>query len=312
MHTCRGNDPMKLTLLWIASCLLFAAPLNAVEEFPVVTTTPDLAAIARAVIGEAASVYAISRPDQDPHYVQAKPSHMAKLRRARAVVYTGLQLEIGWISKLLEGSRNPTVMPGRPGNLDASKAIERILEVPTGEVDRSMGDIHPEGNPHYLLDPRNGILAAGWMALEFGALDPQNADRYLANAEAFEADIKGAITKWEMRAAPLRGLKVIAHHKQWEYLVDWLGLDLVGYVEDRPGISPSPRHIHDLERLIRSDRIETIIKAHYVPSRAPEILADRTGARALTLPATVTGKDGIDTYRDLFDTIIERLVTASE
>ena len=139
---------MRRLSLGLLILLSTAAPLQAGEKFAVVTTTPDLADIARTIIGEAGTVYAIARPDQDPHYVQAKPSHMVKIRKADAVVYNGLELEIGWLPKLLEGARNPSVMPGRPGNLDASRAIDHLLEVPGGEVDRSMGDIHPEGNPH--------------------------------------------------------------------------------------------------------------------------------------------------------------------
>ncbi len=300
---------MKYTaILGLLALLVAATPLQAGKEFVVVTTTLELAAIARAVVGEAGTVHAIARPDQDPHYVQAKPSHMVKLRKADAVVYTGMQLEIGWLPKLLEGARNPAIMPGRPGNLYASSAVERVLEVPAGEVDRSHGDVHPEGNPHYTLDPNNGVRVAKWMALRFGELDRERAGQYRANAEKFAARMEAKIAGWERRAESLKGLKVIAYHKQWEYLVDWLDLDLVGYIEDRPGIAPSPRHIQDLEKRIRSERIGILIMAHYVPSRAPGILADRTGARAVTLPATTTGKDGVETYSDLFDCILRRLL----
>lgn len=298
----------SIVILAVVALLVTATPLQAGKEFSVVATTLELAAIARAVVGEAGTVYGIARPDQDPHYVQAKPSHMVKLRKADAVLYTGLQLEIGWLPKLLEGARNPAIMPGRPGNLYASCAIERILEVPAGDVDRSQGDVHPEGNPHYILDPHNGVRVAKWMALRFGELDRSRAELYRANAEKFTARVESHIERWERKAESLKGLKVIAYHKQWEYLVDWLDLDLVGYIEDRPGIAPSPRHIQDLEKRIQGERIGIILMAHYVPSRAPEILADRTGARALTLPATATGKDGVETYSDMFDCILGQLL----
>lgn len=302
---------MKRIILGILAILLISTQTRARGEFTVVATTPDLGAIARAVLGNSGKVYVLARPDEDPHYIQSKPSYMVNLRDANAVVYSGLQLEIGWLPKILEGARNPNIMPGKPGNLDASKAIERILEIPAGEVDRSMGDIHPEGNPHFLLDPRNGVRVARWMALQFGKLDPAHAGDYSGNAEKFAQILNGKIAQLEILTKPLKGLKIIAYHKQWEYLADWLGFQVVAYVEDRPGIPPSPKHIMELQALIRNEKINIIINANFTPSQAPEKLAGMTGAKALILPATVTGIDGVNDYPDIFDNIIKKLKEAA-
>lgn len=288
-------------------CLAFCTLSWAGSTLVVVTTTPDLGSIVQAVLGSEGTVHVVARVDQDPHYVQAKPSHMVKLRKADALVYTGLQLEIAWLPKLLEGAHNAKIMAGRPANLDASKAIDTILEVPTGDVDRGMGDIHPDGNPHYLLDPRNGTAVAQWLQVRFSELWPEHEDAFAANTARFTAEMTRSIADWEARANKIGHLKIIANHKQWEYLVSWLGLDLVGYVEDRPGIPPSPRHIGDLTRLISEKKIPVIVKAHYVASQAADRLAERTDAKLIVLPATVTGKPGNTTYAGLFETILNLL-----
>ena len=286
-------------------------PSRAGGRFVVVATTPELATIAGEVLGQPGSVYSIAKPDEDPHYVPAKPSQMVKLRDANAVVYNGLELEIGWLPLLLGGARNPNIMPGRPGNLDASKAIKKILEVPTGEVDRSMGDIHPMGNPHYMMSPYNCILVAKWMAEQFGKLDGANAQTYHANAAKFENMMQNRIGQWEKQAQSLNNLKIIAYHNTWVYLADWLHLNVMGYIEDRPGIPPTPRHIMDLQQLIKSQSIKIIIKESFTPPHAPDSLAKATGAKVVVLPSTVTGEEGVKSYPDIFEQIIKRLLDAA-
>ncbi len=301
---------MKNIFAGIIVLLLICEPVRSERKFNIVATTPELAAIACEIAGEAGIVHTIARPDQDPHYLQAKPSHMVTLRHADAVIYTGLQLEIGWLPRLLEGARNPVILPGRAGNLNASDAIGTFLEVPGAEVDRSMGDVHPEGNPHFIYDPRNGVEVAGWLARRLAELDPGSADLYIENAEKFKIEMDGLIKGWERGTAHLKGRRIIAYHKQWEYLVEWLGLELVAYIEDKPGIPPSPRHVRELEQLIPAEGISFLFKAHFVPSRAPAILADRTGAKLVVLPGTVTGAEGNETYGQWIGGIIEILSTS--
>ena len=300
--------------LFLTGVLVFVfsgTPPAAAGQFKVVATTPELADIAGVVLGRPGSVYSIARPDEDPHYVQAKPSQMIKLRDANVVVYNGLELEIGWLPNLLEGARNPNIMPGKPGNLDASKALKKVLEVPTGEVDRSMGDIHPMGNPHYMINPYNGILVAKWMAEQFGKLDGANAQMYRANAAKFESMMRNRIGQWEKQAQSLSNLKIIAYHNTWIYLTDWLHLNVMGFIEDRPGIPPTPRHIMEIEQLVKSNNIKIIIKSPFNPTQASDSLANATGAKVIALPTTVTGQDGVKSYPDIFEQIIKLLSEAA-
>lgn len=275
----------------------------------VVTTTSDLAAIARGVGGSAVAVEAVARGYEDPHYLQAKPSYMRRLRGADLLIYNGLELEIGWLPLLIQGCRNPLVLPGATGNLDASAGV-LILEIPGGEVDRSMGDIHPEGNPHYTMDPRNGLVIAATIAARLEQLSPENAELFAANLQAFQAELRQHIAEWEEQLAHLRGDQVITYHKQWEYLASWLGLDIAGYIEEKPGIPPAPRHVAHLIGLMQNSGITVILHANFVDARPAERVAVRSAATALELPAAVDGEEEISTYVELFDVIVHRLAAA--
>ena len=277
-------------------------------QLEVVTTTQDLAAIARAVGGDAVAVRSIARGYWDPHYVEAKPSYMRHLNRADLLIYNGLELEIGWLPLLIQGSRNRRVMPGSPGSLDASEGLP-ILEVPVGQVDRSMGDIHPQGNPHYTLDPRHGKAIAAAIRERFKSLAPEQGQTFEANCDTFQLRLSERIEVWERAARSLRGRKIVAFHKQWEYLADWLGLEIVDYVEVKPGIPPSPRHISRLVELIERENIVLLLGANFGDTRAAEKVAERAGIRLLTLPASVDGEEGIVSYEDLFEAVVTRIVS---
>lgn len=296
---------MRYTLV---SCLLAATTLvgAASAELRVVTTTADLAALARAVSGDAVDVRAIARGTQDPHYLDARPSYMRTLNRADLLVYNGLELEIGWLPLLVEGSRNPRVLAGRPGSLGAAAGID-VLEKPAGQIDRSAGDIHPEGNPHYTLDPRNGLLIANAIAARLAQLQPENAAAFETGQQAFATALAARLAAWQPRVQALRGTPVVAHHKQWEYLAAWLGLDIVGYLENKPGIPPSPRHVTELVEHMRTRSVAIVMHSTFVDPRAAEGLAARAGARAVELPASTGAVDGVDDYLDLFDEILRRL-----
>ncbi|GIX07446.1 MAG: adhesin [Candidatus Poribacteria bacterium] len=270
----------------------------------VVTTTPDLAALAREVGGEQVEVTAIVNGLQDPHYVEAKPTHIRRLNRADLLIYNGMELEIGWLPLLIEGSRNPRLLPGSLGLMDASEAVEVKLEVPQGEVDRSQGDVHPLGNPHYLLDPRNGVQVARAIAERLGQIDPDHQKSYLARAERFAEEMAERIARWERETEVLRGLEVIAYHRTWSYLSAWLGFHVVGYFEEKPGIPPGPRHLAILESLVRSRGVQVALAAHYNPLRGLEAFARRAGIRLVVLPASVEAREDVRSYPELFDRIV--------
>ena len=290
----------------ILGLLLLVGAVDA-AQLEVVTTTQDLAAIARAVGGDAVEVRSITRGYWDPHFVEAKPSYMRHLNRADLLIYNGLELEIGWLPLLIQGGRNRRVMPGSLGSLDASTGLP-IREVPVGQVDRSMGDIHPEGNPHYTLDPRNGKMIAAAIRERLKALAPEQGQTFEANSDTFQLRLSKRMEVWEHTARSLRGRKIVAFHKQWEYLADWLGLEIVDYVEVKPGIPPSPRHIARLVELIERENITLLLRANFGNTRAAEKVAERAGIWLLTLPASVRGEEGIVSYEDLFDAIVTRIV----
>jgi zinc/manganese transport system substrate-binding protein len=277
-----------------------AAPLR------VVTTTSDLAALARAVGGEEVKVVSLARGDQDPHYVPAKPSLSRKLSDGDLLVYVGLELEIGWLPLLVQASRNPKVQSGRPGSLAASQGID-ILEVPQGEVSRAEGDVHPEGNPHYWLDPRNGRVIARVIAERLGELRPGSRSTFTANLQAFEDELDRRLAGWEEHLAPLRGVAVVADHKQWEYLAGWAGFRLVDYIEPRPGIPPGPRHLLRLAERMKEEKVVAVIYADFWSPNTAEETADRGGTTAVRLPASVGSRPGIDSYFDLFDVLVGEL-----
>lgn len=290
----------------IAVCLLSTAGGAAAEKLRVVTTTAELAAIARAVGGELVEVKAIARGDQDPHYLEAKPSYMSLVNKADLLIYNGLELEIGWLPLLVQGGRNPRVLSGQPGNLEASASIP-VLELPSGELDRSQGDVHPLGNPHYTLDPRNGLIIAQTIATRLQILDPGDAETFSRNLKQFQQELQQHIGQWERRAKDLRGRRVVTYHKNLEYLADWLGLVVADYIEDKPGVPPSPRHIAELVDHMKRDGMQVILYANFQEAMAPERVASQANALALALPISVGGEPGIATYADLFETILGRL-----
>ncbi len=270
----------------------------------VVTTTTDLAAIAEALGGGRVKVRSIAKGAQDPHYVAAKPSYMRLLNRADLLLYVGLQLEIGWLSLLVEGARNPGLV-----SLTLSKGIS-VLEVPEGEVTRAQGDIHPEGNPHYWLDPRNGFVMAKRISQQFKALAPDDGPYFEQRLNRFEEQLRGGIRKWKQQMLPYRGQEIVAYHKQWEYLANWLGLSIMGYVEDKPGIPPAPKHVARLTRTIRGRKVKALLVSSFINPRIPQSVANKAGTKMVVLPASVKGEKGVKTYNDLFDSIVGRLVPA--
>lgn len=274
----------------------------------VVTTVTDLAWVVQSIGGDRVQVTALCKGYQDPHYLQAKPSYAKDLKKADLLLFTGLELEVAWLPRLLDTARNPKLRPGSPDLVDASAAVDGILEIPTGPTDRSQGDIHPLGNPHYVLDPRKLIPIGEAVSRALADADPDGAEAYAAGYDRFQTDLTAKIAAWETRAEPLRGKPIVAFHKQWEYLADWLGLDILDYIENRPGVPPSPRHVSELIDAMKAKKAQLVICAPFVDVHAAQEVARRGGARQVVLPSSVGGVDGTDTYPQLIDTILGRLL----
>jgi zinc/manganese transport system substrate-binding protein len=272
----------------------------------VVTSIETFADLARQVGGDRVEVKALSRGTMDPHFVEPKPNLVLELNRADLLVYVGLELEIGWLPPLVLGARNPKIQPGQPGNLDASSRIP-VLDVPATKVDRSLGDIHPQGNPHYWLPPANALIVARAIAERLSTIDPAGAAAYKSNLERFGADLGRRRVEWEKRAAGLRGTKVVPYHKSWSYVSAWLGLIEVDAVEPKPGIPAPPSHIAQLIGLMRKENIKVILMESFYPRNTVELVAQKAGARALVLPSDVGATADATDYVHLVDALVRKL-----
>jgi zinc/manganese transport system substrate-binding protein len=299
---------MKTILICLLGVVLLegtalAAPLH------VVTTTEDLAAIAREVGSPLVEVESLTRGTQDPHFLEARPSMILKVSRADLFIEIGAELEIGWAPPLLIGARNPAIQPGAPGFLDVSNNVE-LLEVPTGGVDRSQGDVHPLGNPHYQLDPENGKAIAQSIAKKLTALLPDQSEKINQNLKEFYRRLDDAITRWKNQMKPYEGTKVVTYHKSWSYFTKRFGLNVIDYVEDKPGIPPSPTHINQLIAAMKQEKPKLIIMEPWFSHSIPDLLTRETGAKIVVLPPSVGGVEGVKTYFDLFDHLISQLTKA--
>ncbi len=298
----------KCNLIWVLTApMLFSS--SAFAKLKVVATTPDLAAIAREVGGDRIEVSHIVRPDQEPHSLEPKPSFSVILNQADLLIEIGLELESGWLPILLTQSRNPKIQPGQMGHLTVTKNL-RILEIPTGPIDRSMGDVHPDGNPHYTLDPRNGLIIAKTIEERLAALDPPNAATYGSNLAVFVERLARKIKGWERDLAPLRGTKLISFHKDFSYFMDWSGLVIAELIELRPGIPPSPAHILSLVDLIQRDKISLIVTEYFCDPKPGREISRKTGVKNIHLPAATGGDGTAPIYETLFDTVVARLKEA--
>jgi zinc/manganese transport system substrate-binding protein len=295
----------KTVLTGIALLVLATAPVRAAVE--VFACEPEWAALANELGGNAVATTAATTARQDPHYIQARPSLIAAVRKADLLVCSGADLEIGWLPLLLRKGNNPRIQPGQPGYLMASQFVVR-LEIPT-VLDRAQGDLHAQGNPHIQTDPRNIGLVAREVAQRLQQIDPANAGDYAQSLAAFETKWNAAIGQWQDQAAPLRGKKVVVHHKSWAYL---LGLVEVATLESKPGVPPSAAHLNELLVQLKADPAALIIRAPYQDPQPSEWLTKQTGIPNAALPFTVGGTpDATDLY-SLFDVTIRILLEKME
>lgn len=301
-----------LSILLALGTTLYSTSRVTAQELNVVTTLPSLASITEQIGGDNIRVSSITRGVQDAHYVEAKPSYMVRLNKADLLVYSGLELEIGWLPLLIRGARNGKITVGANGNLNASLALsdDQVLERPRGEVDRSMGDVHPSGNPHYLLDPNNCIRVAELIADKLIELDPPNRTYYEQNLDGFTSRLQEKIEEFERLAAHLEGVEVVCYHVHWSYLLEWLGIRTIGFIELRPGIPPTPRHKRDIIQLMQDKGIEVVVISSWKePTRAQEV-ANAADATLVVLPGEVGAMRGTDDYITWIEYMITHLVEA--
>jgi zinc/manganese transport system substrate-binding protein len=298
-----------LSIAVLLGAALSANATSAFAQLNVITATEDLASLAQEVGGDKIKVESLARGYQDPHFVEAKPSFVLKLNKADLLIVVGRELEIGWLPVLITQSRNSKIQPGGPGYLDASQTA-KILELPTGQITRAMGDVHPMGNPHYWLDPENGRRIAKAILEKFSQMDSKNAS-YFAQREAdFEKRLTEAQARWKAAMAPYNKVKVVTYHRSWANFADAFGLDVIGYVEPKPGIPPTPQHTLDVIQAIKAQNVKVIIVEPYFDTKTPNSIAAATGAKVLVMPPSVGGVPAATDYFKLFDTDVNMLVAA--
>lgn len=278
------------------------------DKVQVITTTEDLAALVREVGGDRVTVDALAKGYQDPHFVEPKPSFILKLHNADLLVVIGRELEVGWLPPLLTQSRNAKIQPGNPGFLDASAGV-RILDLPTGQITRAMGDVHAQGNPHYWLDPDNGRIIAKAIAAALGRIAPADQAYFDVRYADFDRRLAEAQKRWAAAMAPYQGTKVVTYHRSWPNFTERFGLDVIGYVEPKPGIPPSPGHTLDVMGEMKRQQVKLILVEPYFDLKTPDAIARAVGGTVLVLTPSVGGvKDAID-YVTLFDFNINLLTT---
>lgn len=294
---------MLRKLLVIAGLLLAAH--NASAALNVLACEPEWASLTQELAGDLARVTAATTARQDPHHIEARPSLIARARNADLLVCSGAELEIGWLPLLQRESGNARIQPGRAGYFEAAEYV-RLLEKSAG-ADRSQGDVHPGGNPHFQADPRNLPKVANALAQRLAQLDPANAATYTARNQDFQKRMTTAIARWEKDAAGLRGVPVVVHHKSWSYLADWLGLKVVADLEPKPGIEPSVSSLAGLLDQLKRQPARLILRSAYQSPKPSEWLADHAGITAVELPYTVGGSATAKDLFGLFDDTIAKL-----
>jgi zinc/manganese transport system substrate-binding protein len=293
----------------LAAVLLSAAPARAALK--VVATTQDLESLAKEVGGDKIETESLAKGYQDPHQVEPKPSFVLKLNKADLLIVVGRELEIGWLPPLINQARNPKIQPGADRYLDASN-FAHILEIPTGQITRAMGDVHPQGNPHYWLSPENGRRIAQGIQKKLAEISPADAAYFAQRYADFDKRLADAEKRWTAEMSPYRGAKIVTYHRSWPNFVETYGLNVIGYVEPKPGIPPSPSHTFELTQEMKKQGADIIIIEPYFDSKTPNAIGRDTGAQVVTLAPSVGGAKGapVADYIQLFDYDVRTLVAA--
>jgi zinc/manganese transport system substrate-binding protein len=296
---------MKLLKIILILLVVFNSFGFAEDKIKIVTTLTDLESIAQLIGGDKVDVFAIAKGYQNPHFVDPKPSYILKLSRADMFVTVGLDLEIGWVPPLLNSARNANIVPGSPGYVDASKNI-KLLQVPS-KIDKSEGDIHIYGNPHYWLGPSNGKTIAENIYIALVNISPENTEYFTKNLNQFKDTIDKKLVEWEKQMEPFKGSKIIAYHNEWPYFEEEFGLNIVDFLEPKPGIPPTPSQLAKVISRMTSEKISIIINSPYFQAKSADLVARKTNGQVVTLATSVGAFESIKNYYDLFDYNIDVL-----
>jgi ABC-type Zn uptake system ZnuABC Zn-binding protein ZnuA len=295
------------SIFYLATVIVMAVSTRG--ELNVVASLPDFGAITEAIGGKAVKVTTIARGSEDPHFVDARPSFVRVLNKADLLIEGGADLEVGWLPTLVNAARNRKIQGSGKGHLVLAPAV-KLLEVPTGPVDRSMGDVHTGGNPHFWLDPRNGKLLAAKIAERLGELEPKEAGTFQKNLAEFNHKLDAKWADWQKKMEPVRGTKVITYHKSFEYLANAFGLEVVGQLEPKPGIEPSATHINQLVGQAKNAGVKLVLIEPFRPRRAAAQVAEAIGARVAVIPDKTASTPEAKDYFGLFDSIVNILSEA--
>jgi zinc/manganese transport system substrate-binding protein len=288
--------------------LLLGAIFQANAQIQIFACEPEWASLAEELGGDKVSVYSATTGLQDPHHIQARPSLIAKIRDADMLACTGADLEVGWLPLLLQRASNDNIQVGKPGYFMATEYV-RLLDV-AKQIDRSQGDVHAAGNPHIQTNPANIARVAKAMSEKLASLDPDNSADYAARGADFDARWKAAMKKWKEQLKPLKHADIVVHHNSWVYLQDWLDLNNVATLEDKPGIPPTSGHLASILDMMKTKPAKMIIRASYQNEKASLWLADKTGIPVVALPFTVGGNEQASNLFSLFDNTVELLLKA--
>jgi len=297
------NRALAATLVAVA---LSGSP--AAAQLRVVATTPDLASVAREIGGDRVNVVALAKPTEDPHYVDAKPSLIVTLNRADALIEGGAELELGWLPPLIENSRNARISAGAPGRIIASEGI-RMMEIPTS-FDRSKGDIHSLGNPHFLIDPVNVKIIAGNIARHLAQLDPKSAAVYSANLGKFNKRLDAKFAEWQSALALFKGSNIVTYHKDFVYLAARFGLNIVDELEPKPGIAPSPAHLAQVIVKMRSTKAKLVLVQPFQNRKTAETVARQAGGVVVDVPQQPGARPNTASYFEMMDNLVSTLAAA--
>ena len=302
------RSALRYTLVALAGLALLASPVGAADKIQVVATTTDLKALTEAVGGDLVEVDALARGNQNPHDLEVRPSLMVKVRRADVIVMNGLELD-QWAEVVIQGANNPKVNPGAPGRVDASEGI-LVLEVPKTRVDRSMGDVHPMGNPHYTADPGMAPAVTANILNGLARVAPQSRATFERNRAAFLARLEQAQARWTEVLAPVKGARVVVDHNLWAYFLTRFGLVQAASVEERPGIPATPAHLAKLIELIKGERIKVIMTVPWGDKKLAERVGQEGGAKVVLMAPAVGGVKGADGYIETVDYNVKTLAQA--
>ena len=298
--------PAKAGICLIILLTLTLFTSTSFAKLNIFTCEPEWAALASEIGGDKIKTFSATHGKQDPHFIQARPSLIAKIRKADLLVCTGAELEVGWLPLLLRKASNSHIQPGQEGNFVATSFV-KLLDKPT-RIDRSQGDVHAGGNPHVQSDPRRMAEIAKKLSQRMQQLDADNADFYQANTETFLSKWQQAIQRWQKQAEVLKGRKIIAHHKSWIYLSNWLGMEIIGYLEPKPGVPPTADHLSKLIKIAKNNQVDMIIYAAYQNPKSAKWLHKRTDIPAVELPFTIGGTKNASNLFGLIDDTINRMV----